>query len=121
MAQPRMLVVDDESHIRVAIQRWFQRVGFHVDVAEDGMQAVEMCLEEPYDIVTMDLVMPRMNGKQAIAAIKDKHPNIPIIVLTGYSTQREVLDDCGATTVLTKPLGMQELEAEVRGVLQQEQ
>ena len=120
MASPRMLVVDDESHIRVAIQRWFQRVGFHVDAAEDGMQAVEMCEENPYDIVTMDLVMPRMDGKTAIAAIKKIHPGLPIIILTGYSTQRDTMDGCGAAIVLTKPLGMQELEAEVMKLLPQE-
>ncbi|MCP4640052.1 MAG: response regulator [bacterium] len=110
----RILVVDDEEHIRFALRRWFQNRGFDVDVAEDGAVAVEKCEANDYDVVTMDLEMPRMNGTEAIVAIRQTHPRLPVIVLTGYHRRGESAAEFGATKVLTKPTSLHELESEVR-------
>jgi DNA-binding response OmpR family regulator len=113
----RILVVDDEKNIRNAIGRWFEAKGFDVDLADDGDAAIEKCTENEYDVVTMDLEMPRMSGTAAITAIKRLHPAVPIIVLTGYFNRADEVMTCGASKVLAKPIRLSELEKEVRAVL----
>ena len=117
MDKPCILVVDDEEHVRKALARWFRICGFDVDVADDGDVAVKMCTDTAYDIITMDLEMPRMGGVEAIDAIKHLHPDVPIIVLTGFSPDSEEAKNCGAAKILTKPLRLRDLEAEVRQAL----
>lgn len=117
MSKPRILVVDDEDNIRYALKRWFEVCGFEVDLAEDGLSAVQKCAENNYNIITIDLEMPRMNGAEAIAEIKLSHPEVPIIVFTGYSENSEDAAQCGATKILGKPLSLRKLEEEVRTLL----
>lgn len=115
----RMLVVDDEENIRTALQRWFEASGFEVDSAEDGAEAVQKCATHEYDVVTMDLEMPRMNGVEAIAAIRNLKPQLPVVVLTGFLGRAEEALRHGATKILAKPLSLRRLEEEVRGLLQE--
>ncbi|MCC6491082.1 MAG: response regulator [Candidatus Hydrogenedentes bacterium] len=117
MHKPRLLVVDDEEHIRFALHRWFEACGFDVDLAEDGDVAVGKCEKTAYDVITMDLVMPRMDGVAAISAIRDLQPQVPILVFTGYHDRVEEALETGATRTLAKPLTLHELEKEVRSLL----
>lgn len=117
MSELRILVVDDEQNVRNAIGRWFKAKGFDVDMAEDGDVAVQKCAQNEYDVVTMDLEMPRMNGTKATKAIKDMRPSVPVIVLTGYCERAQEVLDCGAFKILSKPMGLAELEREVREAL----
>lgn len=70
-----ILVVEDEPTIRDAIARWLTLRGFRVETAEDGQMAVDMCREHRYDLVTMDLEMPRLSGHEAIQAIRGFAPD----------------------------------------------
>ena len=115
--KPRILVVDDEENIRFALNRWFEMSGFEVDTAEDGAVAVEKCRINQYDVITMDLMMPRMNGSTAISAIRELDPNIPILVLSGFPDRVNVTTASGATKIVTKPMLLSELEQEVRQLL----
>ena len=115
--KPRILVVDDEENIRFALNRWFEMSGFDVDTAEDGVVAVEKCRATQYDVITMDLVMPRMNGTAAIAAIRETDPDIPILVLSGYPDRGNTSPGLGATKIVAKPMLLSELEQEVRALL----
>lgn len=117
MSKPRLLVVDDEEHIRFALHRWFEACGFEVDLAEDGDVAVGKCQSTSYDVITMDLVMPRMDGVDAISAIRDLDPHVPILVFSGYHERVSDAVQTGATRTLAKPLTLHELEREVRSVL----
>jgi len=117
MSKPRLLVVDDEEHIRFALHRWFEACGFDVDLAEDGDVAVGKCQSTNYDVITMDLVMPRMDGVEAISAIRDLDPHVPILVFSGYHERVDEAVQTGATRTLAKPLTLHELEREVRSVL----
>jgi len=112
-----MLVVDDEENIRTALQRWFEASGFTVDVAPDGAEALEKCMRAEYDVVTMDLEMPRMDGVEAIAAIRNVCPGVPILVLTGFLGRANEAIRHGATKILAKPLSLRKLEEEVRAIL----
>lgn len=113
----RILIVDDELHIRRALQQWFEMSGFDVDTAEDGKAAVAKCAENHYDIITMDLEMPRMKGHEALEAIQELQPDTPAIVVTGYSECLKKKPPA-AVKVLSKPLSLAELEREVREVLE---
>ena len=117
MSKPRLLVVDDEEYIRFALRRWFENCGFEVDLAEDGDVAVAKCRTSSYDVITMDLVMPRMNGQTAIRSIRSFNATVPIIVLTAYQERAGDLSSVGATRILAKPLALHDLEDEVRRVL----
>jgi len=120
MTKPRILIVDDEENVRKALMRWFEAGGYDVSAAKDGADAVEMCASNDYDVITMDLEMPRMNGREAIAAIREKRPNVPILILTGYLGDPEGMHNYGAAKVLFKPISLRELEAEVRKVVPRE-
>ncbi len=112
-----MLVVDDEENIRTALERWFEASGYEVDSAADGADAVRKCATQEYDVVTMDLEMPRMNGVEAIAAIRNLRPTVPILVLTGFLGRADEALKNGATKILAKPLSLRRLEEEVRALL----
>lgn len=117
MIRPKILIVDDESSIRTALQRWFTIRGFDVDQAADGVEAVDKCQEQCYDIVTMDLEMPRMNGLEAIVALRKFRPEVPIVVLTGYMREGQSAMSYGATKVMTKPVRLVDLETQIRELL----
>jgi len=114
---PSILIVDDEEGIRVALERWFTLRGFAVDLAIDGVEAVEKCSQQRYDVITMDLEMPRMNGLEAISVIRRSCPDIPIVVLSGFARDTEEVLGSGASKVLSKPLRLRELEDEVQELL----
>ncbi|NUM56888.1 MAG: response regulator [Candidatus Hydrogenedentes bacterium] len=115
--KPRILVVDDEENIRFALNRWFEMSGFEVDTAEDGAVAVEKCRTGRYDVITMDLVMPKMDGPSAIGAIREANPDVPILVLSGFPDRVVDAPALGATKILAKPVLLSELEQEVRALL----
>lgn len=117
MASLRILIVDDEVHIRNAISRWFEARGFDVDVAENGQVAVEKCALTHYDVITMDIEMPVMKGTEAIQRIRQIQPETPTIVVTAYYDEAEHAKAVGAAQVLMKPLALRELEQQVRAVL----
>ena len=119
MAKPRILIVEDEYNVRDALDRWFTLRGFEADEAEDGMQAVEKCNRNCYDIITMDLEMPRMNGMEAISIIQKIRPSVPIVVLTGFLPDPNGFTMSGVAQVVTKPVPLRDLETIVRNVLSQ--
>lgn len=118
--KPRILIVDDEASIRTALDRWFTLQGFEVHQAADGREAVEMCKNDSFDVITMDLEMPNMRGIEATVEIKKLLPEVPVIVLTGYSKNADVAVSNGAAKVLSKPLRLKELETEVRNIIAQQ-
>jgi len=117
MERARLLVVDDDSRIRSAVCRWLANAGFEVDLATDGYEAVEMCGENPYDLVTMDLEMPGMNGVDAIPRVLALQPGLPVLVLSAYHPRACEALHVGATKLLRKPIRLARLEQEIRSIL----
>jgi DNA-binding response OmpR family regulator len=113
-----LLIVDDDPAVKSAMERWLQLRGFEPDTAADGAEAVEKCRCSPYKIVIMDIEMPKMNGIEAIRAIKQNHPGMPIIILTGFVHDVEKLHDVAVEGILAKPIRMLELETAIRGVIE---
>ena len=78
----RILVVDDDAGVRTALKGLFAAPRFEVDLAIDGVSALERITELPPDLVLTDLDMPRMNGMQLLEKLHERHKDLPVIVLT---------------------------------------
>ncbi len=114
---PSILIVDDEASVRLALVRWFGIRGFDVSQAADGQEAVEAVEQQSFDIVLMDLEMPRLHGLEAMVRMRAHSPHLPIIVLSGYARDKAKAWDRGAALVLSKPIRLAVLEQHVRQVL----
>ncbi len=114
---PTILIADDDDVIVHALAQWFEKRGFAVDIARDGLEAVEKCQERVYDIVTMDIEMPRLSGIEAIRLLKEFCPTTPIIALTGFASHPDLPGACRADKICEKPIALSALEREVRALL----
>jgi DNA-binding response OmpR family regulator len=114
-----ILLVDDEEAITENLAPFLERSGFRVSVAVDGEQALESIHEETPDLVVMDVIMPRMDGRQALRHLRGENNWIPVILLTqvGESTERAMALEEGADDYLNKPFDPHELVARIRSVL----
>jgi two-component system, cell cycle sensor histidine kinase and response regulator CckA len=111
-----ILVVDDETAVRRFAARVLERDGFDVLEATDGAQALEMVRdrEVPVEAVVSDIVMPRMNGVELMDALSTSHPDLPVILMSGYATA--ALSEMGIASpcsILPKPFPAERLLAEV--------
>ena len=124
-----ILVVDDEVEVAEAIRRVLEKAGFSVAVtngATEGLQAAEM--QRP-DIVVTDMIMPKANGLELIKTLRDRHPRVRVIAISGggsfglHSYKPDAIKthaylaaarEAGADEVLTKPFDMNDLLAVVR-------
>jgi PAS domain S-box-containing protein len=117
-----VLVVEDEEGVRDVVARMLERLGYQVVVAEDGVSALE-CLEErdsPMAAVLLDLSMPRMGGSEALQHIRERFPDLPVVLMSGYTEQdvaSELVDRAGgAVTFLQKPFLPEDLTGALRQV-----
>ncbi|MBC8017194.1 MAG: response regulator [Verrucomicrobia bacterium] len=108
--KPHFLIAEDDYVSRKAIGLMLQKADFEIDFAEDGLKAVEMWESGEYDLILMDIQMPRMNGFEATAAIRDKERtrggHTPIIALTAHAL-KEDKDKClnaGMNAFISKPI-----------------
>jgi two-component system KDP operon response regulator KdpE len=116
--RPRVLLVDDEAILRSAVRRGLEAFGYDVEVATNGLEAVELVQRWRPDVVLMDLAMPKMSGLHAIEQIRT-WSDVPIIVLSvmGEEADKVRALEVGADDYLTKPFGLQELNARIRVAL----
>ena len=84
MSQPSIMVVDDELLIRDLLYDFFTGQGWSITVAESGEKALELLRDKPVDLVLTDIKMPEMDGLQLAAELKESHPDLPVVVMTGY-------------------------------------
>ncbi len=116
--RPRILLVDDESSVRITVRRGLEALGYDVEVATDGLEGVRQVERWHPDVVLMDLAMPKMTGLTAIEHIRT-WSEVPIIVLSvmGEEADKVRALGVGADDYLTKPFGLQELNARIRVAL----
>ena len=114
----RILVVDDEKMIRNVIKEYAEFDGFEVTEAEDGMEAVEICRREDFDLIVMDIMMPRLDGYSAIKEIR-KTKQIPVIMLSARGEEYDKLFgfEIGIDDYIVKPFSPKELLARIKAVL----
>ncbi|NMA94125.1 MAG: response regulator transcription factor [Clostridiales bacterium] len=114
----RILIVDDEAKIREVIREYAEFNHYETDEAEDGMEAVNKCLAEDYDLIIMDIMMPRLDGFSACKEIK-KVKDIPVIMLSARGEEYDKLFgfELGIDDYVVKPFSPKELMARVAAVL----
>lgn len=120
LTEYHILVVEDEPGVRDFVRRGLISGGYQVSVAEDGQQALEILETEPFDLMITDIVMPGLDGiALALKAAKDL-PNLKILLMTGYSTERQRAHNLEALvhTVLAKPFSLKDLLQTVEHALQ---
>lgn len=114
----KILVVDDEKMIRNVIKEYAEFDGFEVTEAEDGMEAVEICRREDFDLIVMDIMMPRLDGYSAIKEIR-KTKQVPVIMLSARGEEYDKLFgfEIGIDDYVVKPFSPKELLARIKAVL----
>ncbi|MBD0325668.1 MAG: sigma-54-dependent Fis family transcriptional regulator [Pyrinomonadaceae bacterium] len=112
----RLLVAEDEANLRLVIQKELQRLGYRVQVAPDGEEALRRLEEGNVDVLLCDINMPRMDGMELLRRVHER-PNPPeVIMLTGHATVETAIEamKLGAYDYLSKPYRITELDALVR-------
>ena len=114
----KILVVDDEQVLVKGIKFNLEHEGYQVDVGCDGEQAVKLAREGRYDLILLDLMMPKIDGLQACMRIRE-FSNVPIIMLTARSEDADKIIgfESGADDYVTKPFNIMELKARIRALL----
>lgn len=114
----RVLIVDDEINIRKVVREYAEFEGYEVSEAENGMDAVNICKNESFDIIIMDVMMPRLDGYSAVKEIHKSKP-IPVIMLSARGEEYDKLFgfEIGVDDYVVKPFSPKELMARVKAVL----
>ncbi|MBC5734076.1 response regulator transcription factor [Flavonifractor sp. DFI.6.63] len=114
----KILVVDDERVLVKGIKFNLESEGYQVEVGYDGEQAVELARSGAFDLIILDLMMPKIDGLQACMRIRE-FSNVPVIMLTARSEDADKIIgfECGADDYITKPFNILELKARVRALL----
>ncbi|HKJ05636.1 MAG TPA: response regulator transcription factor [Geopsychrobacteraceae bacterium] len=115
----RILVVEDEKKVASFIQRGLEEEEFTVDVAHDGEEGVTMAESVSYDLILMDVMLPKKDGLAAIREIREKQIETPILCLTAKDTVEDIVSglDVGSDDYLTKPFAFAELVARVKALI----
>lgn len=115
----RILVVDDDRAVRESLRRSLAFNGYTVDLAEDGVEALEAITNERPDALVLDVMMPRLDGLEVCRQLRSSGDDLPILVLTARDTVSERVSglDAGADDYLPKPFALEELLARLRALL----
>lgn len=122
MTSKRVLIVDDEAHIRELARMYLEQEGFQVEEAADGEEALTRWQRDAPDLIILDLMLPKMDGWQVCRTIRASS-DVPIIMLTARSDDVDKIVglEMGADDYVTKPFNPRELAARVKAVLRRVQ
>ncbi|MCZ6756904.1 MAG: sigma-54 dependent transcriptional regulator, partial [Bacteroidetes bacterium] len=119
MAVPSILVVDDEASIRRTLREILEYEDFNVDEAEDGEAAVEKMKSSQYDVVLLDVKMPKLDGMEVLQVVSDQQWDIPIVMISGHGTIETAVEatKLGAFDFVEKPPDLNRLLLTIRNAL----
>jgi two-component system OmpR family response regulator len=115
----RVLVIEDEADLASVLQRLLQDAGCSADIAEEGEVGLAMALDEVYDLVILDLMLPEIPGDRVLAELRSRSRHVPVLVLTArdYVGDRVKLLDTGADDYVVKPFEPAELVSRCRALM----
>ncbi|WP_131537067.1 response regulator transcription factor [Pedobacter nototheniae] len=118
-----ILVIEDEQRVAELIQKGLNELGFQVTLAYDGEMGKKLALSKSFDLILIDLILPKINGIDLCKEIRLSFPNIPIIMLTALGTTDDKIEgfDAGADDYLVKPFDFRELHARIRALIKRNQ
>ncbi|MBN1515604.1 sigma-54-dependent Fis family transcriptional regulator [Candidatus Sumerlaeota bacterium] len=112
---PKILIADDELNVRLTLREMLRREGYEIDEAVDGQQAVDKAQESVFDVIILDIKMPRLGGIEAMKQIRDKRPSSVCLIVTAYGSPKVAREayELGAYDLFHKPFDIQELRTVV--------
>ena len=118
--QLRVLVIDDDPGIREYLQVLASRQGYHVMAAGDGERALDELSETRPDLITLDAILPGLDGLETLRRLKQRMPEVPVIMLSGHGQSRTIVEAMrlGASDFLRKPFEVEELDLAFRKALE---
>jgi two-component system alkaline phosphatase synthesis response regulator PhoP len=119
----KILIIEDEEDLVKGLRLNLKDEGYRIDWAPDGEAGLQKALEESYDLIILDIMMPKMSGLDVCREIRIKGLNVPIIMLTakGEEIDKVVGLEIGADDYMTKPFSIRELMARIKAHLRREQ
>jgi len=117
---PKILIVDDDESMRFFLSEAMKKEGYVFDVAADGKEALEKLEKERFHIILMDIKMPRMNGLLALEKIKAMYPDLLVVLMTAYGSQRVAIEAIqrGAYDYFTKPFDLNEMRVVIKRAME---
>lgn len=115
----KLLIADDDDEIRDLLEFDISHSGYDVDCAKDGMEALEKAISNKYDVILLDVMMPKMNGFEVCQNIRKSGKKTPVLLLTAKGTIGDKTQgfDCGADDYLVKPFDIREVLLRIRALL----
>jgi two-component system response regulator CpxR len=121
-SEPRILIVDDDTELCDMLGRFLETEGFHIDSVHDGQAGVDEILRGDYDVVVLDVMMPKLNGMEVLKTVRAKvQTRVLMLTARGEDIDRIVGLEIGADDYLTKPCNPRELAARLRAILRRPQ
>lgn len=118
-SEARVLVIDDDEQIRIVLTDALSEMGHSPETATSGDEAIKKASKQEYDLILLDLVLPRTSGQDVFETIKTMNDSIPIIIITGYGSIDNAVEFLknGAVDYLTKPINLDELKVRINRAL----
>lgn len=115
----KILLVEDEAPVVSFIKKGLSEEGFEVSVAFDGKTGLKLALENSFDLIILDIMLPEMNGLEVCKAIREENTNVPILFLTALGTPENIVLglENGADDYLVKPFKFIELVARIKNLI----
>ncbi len=115
MAEPRILLVDDEDRFRTNLHKLLTDEGLTVSARASGAEALEELRRQPYDVIVLDIRMPGMDGLTTLREIKRIDPEVEVIILTGHASMDAAMEiiKLGGYDYLMKPCPLEELRLKI--------
>ncbi len=115
----RVLVVDDEEALRYLLSTELVAEGYEVETAGDGDEAIEAIKKKDYDVVLLDIKMPRVDGFEVLRFIKQNKPEIKVIMLTAYADVKNAIEalKLGASDFVSKPYDLEDILTSINRAL----
>ncbi len=119
----RMLIVEDDPDILMGLSEYFDMKGYNVETAENGEQAADQMEPDRFDIVLLDVMLPKKDGFEVLRESQEHDFDAPVLMLTARGEQENILKGLGlgANDYLTKPFNIEELAARVKAILHRTQ
>ena len=115
----RILVIEDEQELRRDLEMGLHMIGYAVDSAADGQEALDLYAVNSYDLLLLDLNLPKVDGMEVLHTIRSRDQDVKILILSARDTVEDRVEglDAGSNDYLVKPFHFEELLARIRGLL----